>query len=65
MRNGITNELLKDLRVGGAFSGLLLSVHILTLGGTSSEEAKPWGEGLCWGWECADDEDEDGDEDGG
>lgn len=44
--------------------GLLRSFHILTLGGTSSEGAKPWGEGLCWGWECGDD-DEDGDEDGG
>lgn len=43
---------------------LLLFFHTLTRGGTSSEGAEPWGEGLCWGWECADD-DEDGDEDGG
>lgn len=69
MKNGRTNELVENLRVGGAFSrcGLLLSVHVLTLGGTSSAGAKPWGEGLCWGWECAADADDDGDgdEDGG
>lgn len=39
---------------------LLLFFHILTLGGTSSEGAGSWGEGLCWGWGCGDD-----DEDGG
>lgn len=46
---------------------------VLTLGGTSSEGASSWGEGLGWGWGCGsvragvvdDDEEEDGDEDGG
>lgn len=43
---------------------------VLTLGGTSAEEASSLGEGLNWGWGCGSvragvDDEEDGDEDGG
>ncbi len=49
---------------------LIVCPPVLTLGGTSSEGASSWGEGLSWGWGCESvragvDDEEEGEDDGG